>query len=131
MRQVMERCFGYNTGAVAGQTPTNLKHVNKRPKREQYDLLRKDYITNGRPLRDLRFESGQVNWEDPDNGIYQSFHVSVLPRGIQRPILADSCGFCVWNTLTSKSVSVPALSVGTSNLEKFKHLPINLSLIHI
>ena len=117
MKQLMERCFGYNTGVVAGQTPTRTQHINKRSRREVYDLLRKDYITNGRPLRVLKFENGQVNWGDPSNGIYQNCHVSHLPRGFQPPILADSCGFCVWNTLTNKGVSVPALSV--------------LSLIHI
>ena len=127
MRQVMERCFGYNTGAVAGQRPTKLRHINVRNRRQVYDLLRKDYITNGRPLRDLRFESGQVNWEDPDNGIYQNFHVDVLPRGIQRPILADSCGFCVWNTMTNKGVCVPALSVRTFDLNIFIHLPIKFN----
>ena len=58
----MERIFGYNTGIVAGQVPTKLKH-HKRTVAEQFEVFRKDYVATGRPLRSIEFENGKVDWE--------------------------------------------------------------------
>ena len=51
----------------------------------------------------------------------------ILSRGFERPIPADSFGFCVYRSLTRKYVSVPAVSVGTFDRKKFLDLPIKLN----
>ena len=63
LKQLMERCFGYNTGIVAGQQATKLKH-HKISKEKQFEIFRKDYIANGRPLRTIKFENQVVHWEN-------------------------------------------------------------------
>ena len=127
MKQLMERCFGYNTGVVAGQAPTVLRGVPRRTLGEQFLIFLKAYITNGRPLRSIKFKNGVVDWRDQDNGIYHSYHVDNLPPAVVRPTPADPCGFCVLNSLTGKYVTVPAIYVGTSNLKTFLALPIKLN----
>ena len=52
----------------------------------------------------------------------------ILSRGFERPIPADSFGFCVYRSLTRKYVSVPAVSVGTFDRKKFLDLPIKPDL---
>ena len=126
LRQLMERCFGYNTGVVKGQTATKLKDL-KRTKLEQFEVLRREYIANGRPLRTIEFEDQIVRWENKGNGIYKSFLADTLPPGQVPPTPVDTCGFCVMNTLTGKSVAVPALTCGTSNPSAFMDLVILLN----
>ena len=74
LRQLMERCFGYNTGVVFGQTATTLS-IQKRTKREQFFKFRDDYINNGRPLRKIRFEN-QI-----ELGLMGQRHLPQLPCG--------------------------------------------------
>ena len=97
MKQLLERCFGYNTGVVAAQTTTQLS-IQNRTRREQFEFFRNDYINNGRPLRSIRFENQIVDWEAKGNGIYRSFIASALPPNLQPPTASDKFGFCVMNT---------------------------------
>ena len=126
LRQLMERCFGYNTGVVFGQTATTLS-IQKRTKREQFEILRFHYINNGRPLRNIQFENQIVDWEAKGNGIYRSFIASKLPPNMEPPTATDKYGFCVMNTLTLGYVSVPAISIGTISDKDFLNLKIQLN----
>ena len=127
LKQLMERCFGYNTGAVSGQIPTKLKNLGRQTKQEQFDVFRQEYIINGKPLREIAFQNKIVRWEDKDNGIYRSCLAETFPPARMPPPAADSCGFCVMNTLTGKCVSVPAVSCGTNQPKEFLDLVILLN----
>ena len=86
-----------------------------------------DYISNGSPLRTIKSEKQIVKRDEQDSGTYRIFLASELPAGHMTPTPVVPCGFCAENTMTSESVSVPALSVGTDRQREFMILVILLN----